>query len=80
MKCLLPVLINRYNDAALLSGNERLTQIALAEKTGVSPSTINRLFNGSARRLDFGTIETLCSFFDCQVADLLTLAEEGGKA
>ena len=75
MKCLLPVLINQYNNQIFATGGERLTQALLSEKTGIAASTISRLFNGSAQRYDAQTVERLCAFFDCQVGDLLALVE-----
>lgn len=75
MKCLLPVLINQYNNQIFASGGERLTQSLLSEKTGIAASTISRLFNGSAQRYDAQTVEKLCAFFDCQVGDLLALVD-----
>ena len=75
MRCLLPVLIDRYNSEAFLSGGERLTQSALSEKTGIAASTINRMYNGTAQRYDSQVLERLCSFFSCQVGDLLALVD-----
>lgn len=75
MKCLLPVLIDRYNSEVFLSGGERLTQSALSEKTGIAASTINRMYNGTAQRYDSLVLERLCAFFSCQVGDLLALVE-----
>ena len=82
MKCLLPVLINQYNNQIFVTGGERLTQTSLSEKTGIAASTISRLFNGTAQRYDAQTVEKLCAFFDCQVGDLLALVdvEEGVAA
>ena len=75
MKCLLPVLINQYNNQIFATGGERLTQTLLAEKTGIAASTISRLFNGTAQRYDAQTVEKLCAFFKCQVGDLLALVD-----
>ena len=75
MKCLLPVLIDKYNSEAFLSGGDRLTQSALAEKTGIAASTINRMYNGTAQRYDSQVLERLCGFFACQVGDLLALVD-----
>ncbi|MGI8935071.1 MAG: helix-turn-helix domain-containing protein [Phormidesmis sp.] len=80
MKCLLPVLINQYNNQIFATGGERLTQVGLAEKTGIAASTISRLFNGSAQRYDAQTVERLCAFFNCQVGDLLALVDVGEVA
>lgn len=75
MKCLLPVLIDKYNSATFLSGGDRLTQAALSEKTGIAASTINRMYNGTAQRYDSQVLERLCGFFECEVGDLLALVE-----
>ena len=75
MKCLLPVLIDRYNSASFLSGGERLTQSALSEKTGIAASTINRMYNGTAQRYDAQVLERLCAFFGCDVGELLALVD-----
>ena len=75
MKCLLPVLINEYNNKTFMSGGERLTQASLSEQTGIAASTINRMYNGTARRFDAHVIERLCEFFSCDVGDLLSLAQ-----
>ena len=75
VKCLLPVLIDKYNSASFLSGGERLTQSALSEKTGIAASTINRMYNGTAQRYDSQVLERLCSFFECNVGDLLALID-----
>ena len=40
MKCLLPVLINQYNNQIFATGGERLTQTLLAEKQ-VSPLALS---------------------------------------
>ena len=75
VKCLLPVLINEYNNKTFMSGGERLTQASLSEQTGIAASTINRMYNGTARRFDAHVIERLCEFFSCDVGDLLSLAQ-----
>ena len=64
-----------------MSGGDRLTQSALSEKTGVAASTINRMYNGTAQRYDAQVLERLCSFFACDVGDLLALVDTSeGKA
>lgn len=76
MKCLLPLLLDRYNSQAFESGQERISQAVLAEKTGIAASTVSRLFTGSAKRIDFSTAERICDFFECGVGDLFSLVED----
>jgi putative transcriptional regulator len=47
-----------------------LTQKQLASLTGLSPTTINQLYQNKFTRIDKDTVEKLCDYFDCQVADL----------
>ena len=75
MKCLLPLLLDRYNSQAFESGQERISQSVLAERTGIAASTVSRLFTGSAKRIDFSTAERICEFFGCGVGDLFSLVE-----
>lgn len=43
------------------------------ELTGLSRTTISALYNGRATRIDFATIEKLCSLFNCGIDQLLLL-------
>ncbi|NEP00893.1 MAG: helix-turn-helix transcriptional regulator [Symploca sp. SIO2E9] len=52
-----------------------LTQIRLAEHTGIAPSTIGRLHNNRFTRVDKATIERLCKYFQCNLEDLFDLRE-----
>lgn len=54
----------------------RLSQRELAQKSGVSPMAVNRLYNNDFKRVDTDTIEKICAFFDCELSDLLVLKDE----
>ncbi|HHP7231642.1 MAG TPA: helix-turn-helix domain-containing protein [Xenococcaceae cyanobacterium] len=51
----------------------RLSQRQLASETGLSPTTVHRLFTNKFERVDTKTIETLCSYFDKEIGDLFVL-------
>jgi putative transcriptional regulator len=53
-----------------LSGS-KLTYGTLAEQTGLSKDTINRLANNDTKRIDFSTLNALCVRFGCQPGDVL---------
>lgn len=53
----------------------KLTQQKLAKDTGLGSSTVNRLFNNTFDRVDRGTVETLCKYFECEVGQLFVLRE-----
>lgn len=50
---------------------EQLSQAEIAAGSGISQSTISRWMSGKVDRTDFKTIEKLCTYFKCQVNDLL---------
>ncbi|PSB27939.1 XRE family transcriptional regulator [Chlorogloea sp. CCALA 695] len=54
----------------------RMSQRALAEKSGVSTMAVNRLYNNDFKRVDTETLEKLCAFLECDLSDLLVLKAE----
>ncbi len=59
------------NHLSKLMGEKRYTIVQVAEKTGMSTSTISNLYNEKVKRLDFDTLEKLCKLFNCKVQDLI---------
>ncbi len=53
----------------------QLSQRQLARETGLSPTTINKLFTNKFDRVDTRTIVTLCDYLKKEVGDLLVLRE-----
>ena len=56
-----------------LMGQARYSIQDVHNKTGLARSTVAQLYHDKATRIDFETIEKLCSLFDCSVAELLEL-------
>ena len=44
---------------------------ALAKECGVSQPALARLYDGTNTRIDYSTIEALCSYFGCTIGELL---------
>lgn len=61
-----------------MMGKYRYTIQYVHEHTGLARNTISNLYNDKATRIDFDTLDKLCSLFECDIADILTRAE--GKA
>ena len=59
--------------------DRRLPYRVIGQETGLSPSTLVRLMNNDFDRVDRGTLDTLCGFFDCGIGDLLEYVP-GSKA
>lgn len=62
----------------MVEKDPRLNQRRLGQETGLSHTTINKLYNGQPlkARIDPETIERLCDYFGCQIGDLLVLKDE----
>ena len=54
-------------------GEHRLSIQDVHERTGLSRNTVSNLYNDRVSRVDFNTIEKLCSLFGCSVGDLFLL-------
>ena len=54
--------------------NKGITQLALADATGLAPSTIGRLYRSQITRIDTSTVIALSKFFDLQsISELLEI-------
>ena len=61
--CNLPVLI----------AERRMKVADVARETGMSKTTLHKLYNGQSTRIDFETIEKLCLLLNVEVGELLKL-------
>ena len=63
---------------------EKITYESLAAEVGLSKNTLNRLAEGKTDRVEFATLDKLCRYFQCEIADLLTFEPDAesvaGKA
>ncbi|NME94421.1 helix-turn-helix transcriptional regulator [Clostridium cochlearium] len=60
-----------------LMGEHRFSIQDVHERTKLSRTTVSNLYNDKATRINYKTIEKLCSLFDCGVAELLYI--DGSK-
>ena len=59
-----------------LMGEKRVKIADIERDTGLSRTTLSRLYHEKAGRLDFETLEILCRYLDVGVADLLEVVDE----
>jgi len=65
----------KSNLAVLLA--ERKMRVAdLVKDTGINKSTLYKLYNDESVRIDFETIDKICSALNIQVGDLLIFTKE----
>jgi putative transcriptional regulator len=63
------------NNLRILMARDRLTIQDVHEKTGLSRTTISKLYNETSSKIGMDTIIELCKLFNCGVQDLLYLEE-----
>ncbi len=59
--------------AVLRAKHGRISQVELAQKTGITQKQISALESGNTQGIKFATLIKLCSFFNCTPNDLLSL-------
>lgn len=63
------------SNLSTLMGKNRYKIKDVHEKTGLSRNTISNLYNDKATRIDYDTIEKICSLFNCEINELLVRSE-----
>jgi len=53
-----------------------LSQTDLINRLGLGSHTISRLYNNTFQRVDAETVEKLCDFFECGLAELFELKKK----
>lgn len=64
------------NNLRILMAKHKMSIQDVHEKTGLSRTTISKLYNESSAKIGFDTIVELCKLFKCEVSDLLYLESE----
>ena len=59
-----------------LMGEKRVKIADIERVTGLSRTSLSRLYHEKAGRLDFETLEILCRYLDVGVADLLEVTDD----
>ena len=66
------------NNLRVLMAKHKMNIKDVHEKTGLSRTTISKLYNEESTTIAFETIGKLCELFNCDVGDLLYLDKEEG--
>ena len=59
-----------------LMGEKRVKIADIERDTGLSRTTLSRLYHEKAGRLDFETLEILCRYLKVEVGDLLEITND----
>ena len=59
------------NNLRVLMAQHKMNIKDVHEKTGLSRTTISKMYNETSTTISFETIEKLCDLFNCDVQDLL---------
>ncbi|MEK4185629.1 MULTISPECIES: helix-turn-helix domain-containing protein [Paenibacillus] len=56
----------------ILMGHKKIKSIRqLSEETEITRLSLTKLYKGEAKGIEFATLNTLCTFFECDISDLL---------
>lgn len=72
----LKVLIAERNLERIRQGERPFTIERISRETGLSESTITGMTTNRTRRADYGTINTLCNYFECEPGDLFEFTRD----
>lgn len=61
------------NNLRVLMAKHKMNIKDVHERTGMSRTTISKLYNEESTTISFETIYKLCSLFNCDIEDLLYL-------
>lgn len=64
------------SNLSLLMGRDKLRIADVARVTGLNRSTITKLYNETATRIEVGSLHKLCALFKCQPGDLLVYEQD----
>lgn len=56
--------------------SRQITRYWLSKKSGVSMSAVENIYKNKTRRIDFSTLEKICSTLDCEISDILHLEKQ----
>jgi putative transcriptional regulator len=63
------------NNLRVLMAKNYLTIQDVHDKTGLSRTTISKLYNETSAKIGLDTIASLCTLFNCEVNELLYLED-----
>lgn len=63
----------------MLLGEKRARISDVCRETGISRTTLTALYYDKGKGIYFDVLEKLCVYFDCNVGDILGLANGGGE-
>lgn len=67
------VLINKFST---LLGLRRLKASEVSRATGISRTTLTKLYYGSGEGVYYDVLEKLCNYLECDVNDILAMEVE----
>lgn len=59
---------------ARLLGERKMTQVELARKAGIRPSTINEMYHEIIQRINLEHLDRICEVLECSIVELMEYA------
>jgi len=58
-------------------GHKKIKSIRqLSEETEITRLSLTKLYKGEAKGIEFATLNTLCTFFECDISDILEYVKD----
>lgn len=64
------------NNFSSLLGSRRLKISAVSRDTGISRTTLTKLYYGSGEGIYYDVLEKLCNYLECDVGDFFSMEEQ----
>jgi putative transcriptional regulator len=61
---------------SILMGIKKYNMQNVFDKTGLARTTISRLYHDTATKINYETINKLCTLFDCKIEDLVEYTKD----
>ena len=68
-----------HSKLSTLMGEKRYNMQDVFERTGISRTSISNIYHDRVKRIDYDTLDRLCTLFDCQPGDLIIHTKEESK-
>ena len=65
------------NNFSRLVGERLESTTKIHEATGISRTTLTNLYYRRCKGIEFRTLDKLCEYFDCGIADIFEYTKEG---
>ena len=68
-----------HNNLSMMLGRKRLKISEVAEKTGLSRTSLRAIYHERCTCVNLNTVEKLCDFLGCSIGEMFYIAKGDGQ-